>query len=464
MKKLFTLFLSCLVSLGLSAQLVEVTFAVDVTGVADVEAVFVAGAFQSWSPGNGALSNSDENPVWARTFMIAPGDYQYKFGLGNDWGNNEGMDGTSLTDNCSVADADGNINRTLTVEAGSDPIVVNFVYDACTMSEVEIGDTGGATPDPVMVTFAVDVTAVDPAPTEVFVAGGFQAWTPADGALSDDDGNGVWAGTFEVTPGTYEYKFGIGTDFGDNEGGEGIADCNSNDNRTITINESDNPTIVSVYNSCDVSSNPVDASDVVDVIFSVDMNDVSDMTDTLTVFVAGSFQGWTPADGTLDDADGNGIFRRSYQIARGTSLQYKFGIGTDFGNNETAGDGIADCSTDDNRTATIPADASETVYLSFKYNSCEEVDVTSVNDVSTLGNVSVAPNPMGNFTRITFENAGNDRHDVRITNMAGQTVRTYNAVRGNQLDVERGNLVSGLYFVTFRNGAGEQGSLKLMVR
>lgn len=460
MKSIFTLFLSCLLSLGLSAQLVEVTFAVDMTGQ-DADAVFVAGSFQSWTPGNGALSNSDDNAVWARTYMVAPGDYLYKFGIGNDWGNNEGGDPTGLTDNCSVADADGNINRTLTIEAGSDPIVINFIYDSCADSDVEIGDTGGGTPDPVMVTFAVDVNALDPAPADVFVAGAFQGWAPADGQLSDPDGNGVWSGTFEVTPGNYEYKFGLGTDWGTEEGGDGILDCQTNNNRTITINEGDNPTVVYVYNSCDVSSEPVDADDVVNVVFSVDMNDVTDMFDT--VFVAGSFQGWTPADGGLDDADGNGIWRRTYQIARGSSIMYKFGQGIDWGVNE-GGEGIAECSTDDNRTASIPADATGTIYLSFKYNTCEEVDVTSTNDVSTLGKVSVAPNPMSNVSRITFENSTNASHNVFVTNMAGQTVRSYRGVRGNQLDVERGNLVAGLYFITFRNSAGEQGSLKLMVK
>ena len=450
-----------MLSFTASAQLVEVTFAVDMNGV-DADAAFVAGDFQGWAPGNGGLNDPDGNGVFARTFMVAPGDIIYKFGIGNDWGNNEGMEGTALTDDCSTSDNDGNINRTLNVPAGSEPIVVNFVYDSCTESDTDFGDDGsGMTAEPVTVTFAVDVTGLETAPTEVFVAGSFQGWAPADGALSDDDGNGVWSGSFEVIPGDYEYKFGLGTDFGNNEGGEGIADCSMNDNRTLTVNEGDNPTVVYVYNSCETSSLPVDANDVVDVVFSVDMTDVMDMFDT--VFVAGDFQGWTPADGGLSDADGNGIWRRTYQLVRGSSIQYKFGIGLDFGNNE-GGEGIAECSTGDNRTATIPADAEGTVYLSFKYNSCEAVDVTSTDDVSTLGSVSVTPNPMGETTRISFENAGNATHDVYVTNMAGQVVRTYNAVRGNQLDIERGSLTTGLYFVTLRNDAGEQGSLKLMVK
>lgn len=458
MKRLFTLSFFFLLSLAMSAQLVQVTFAVDMSSQTGVGAAFVAGDFQSWSPGNGGLVDPDENGVWARTYTLAPGTYLYKFGIGNDWGNNEG----GGLEACGSDDGNGGYNRTFTIEAGDEPVVLNFIYDSCDASETDFGDDGsGTSPEPVMVTFAVDVTAVDPAPTEVFVAGSFQGWTPADGALSDEDGNGVWSRTFEVLPGDYEYKFGIGTDFGNNEGGEGIAACSANDNRTITVNEGENPTVVSVYNSCDVSTNPVDANDVVDVVFSVDMNDVTEDFDT--VFVAGNFQGWMPEVGGLDDADGNGIWRRTYQIARGTSIQYKFGQGTTWGVNE-GGEGIAECSTGDNRTATIPADAAGTVYLSFKYNSCEAVDVTSTSDVSTLGEVRITPNPMSDITRISFGNATNARHDVMLTNMAGQTVRRYQGVRGEQLDVERGNLAPGLYFVTFRNQAGEQGSLKLVIR
>ena len=458
MKQLFTLSFFFLLSLAASAQ-VDVTFAVDMTGQGGVDAAFVAGEFQSWTPANGTLDDSDGNGVWARTYSLAPGTYLYKFGIGADWGNNEGG---GLAD-CGVDDNNGGFNRQITVEEGM-PQTVVFLYDACDMSDLPVAEQAATVP----VTFAVDVTALSDVEA-VFVAGSFQdpMWQPMNGALSDDDGNGVWAATFDVVPGEYQYKFGIGNDWGNNEGGAGIADCSTDDNRTITVTEGDNPTVVYVYNSCAESNIPVegDAPDgLVEVIFSVDM---TGQTGVDAAFVAGSFQGWMPGDGALDDTDGNGIWRRSYRLMPGTNFQYKFGIGSDWGNNE--GDGLADCGLDDgnggfNRDFTIPEDAEETIYLSFEYNSCMAVDVTSTDNVSTLGNVRVAPNPMGAFTRISFGNVGNDRHDVSLVNMAGQTVRTYQGIRGNQLDVERGNLAPGLYFVTFRNDRGEVGSLKLVVR
>ena len=307
------------------------------------------------------------------------------------------------------------------------------------------------------VTFAVDMgeQEVD----AVFVAGDFQAWTPADGALTDDDGDNIWTRTYELPAGDILYKFGIGSDWGNNETADGgIADCSTDDNRTATIG-ADETTLAFVYNSCEEAELPTDDG-MVDVTFAVDLGTF----DVDAIFVAGEFQGWTPGDGALTDDDGNNVWRRTYSLMPGTYL-YKFGIGTDWGNNE--GVGLEACGVDDNnggfnRQFTITENSADTS-LAFVYNTCDAFDLTDVREVETLGAVNVFPNPMTQTARITFENPTNARHDVRIVNMAGRVVRSYQSVRGNELMIERGVLVSGLYFVTFTNEAGQSGSLKLMV-
>ena len=336
MKQFFTLLLAVLVSATLSAQLVEVTFAVDLEGQ-DADAAFVAGEFQGWTPADGALADDDGNGIWSRTYMLAPGTYLYKFGLGNDWGNNEGA---GLAD-CGVDDNNGGFNRQITVEANT-PMTVAFEYDSC--EEVD-EDPNGL----VEVTFGVDLSAAAPDADAAFVAGEFQGWTPGDGALADDDGNGIWTRTYMLAPGTtFLYKFGIGSDWGNNEGA-GLADCGED--------------------------------------------------------------------------DGNGGFNRSF---------------------------------------TVPMDASS-VDVAFVYDSCDEVDLTNVSNVSTITGVSLSPNPMTDVARVRFSNESNAVHNVRLSNMNGQVVREYPTVTGNSLVIERGALRSGLYFVTFRNDRGEVGSLKLMV-
>lgn len=48
-------------------------------------------------------------------------------------------------------------------------------------------------------------------PSEIFLAGTFNAWNPAnkDYLLKDEDGDGVYSITLQLAPGTYQYKFVI---------------------------------------------------------------------------------------------------------------------------------------------------------------------------------------------------------------------------------------------------------------
>ncbi|MEM6770164.1 MAG: T9SS type A sorting domain-containing protein [Bacteroidota bacterium] len=316
------------------------------------------------------------------------------------------------------------------------------------------------------VTFAVDMNGVDGTVDAAFVAGEFQNWTPADGALEDADMNGVWSRTYELAPGTYLYKFGQGNNWGMNEGG-GLADCGVDDNnggfnRQITLADGDNIIVNFKYDSCEDSELSFDGK--VALTLGVDMTGETGFD---AVFVAGEFQGWMPGDGALADEDGDGIWTRTYRVFPGATSLYKFGKGDNWGDNE--GGGLADCGEDDNnggfnRRYTVPDDGSTEYAIAFKYNGCEEVQLTSTTNLSTLGTVSLAPNPMVDFARINFDNTTNATHDVFVTSMSGQVVRQYQGVRGSQLDIERGNLRAGLYFVTFRNDRGEMGSLKLMVQ
>ncbi len=261
MKKLVTLFSFLMMTAFAQAQLVEVIFAVDMNNVTDFNpagGVFVAGAFQSWTPSAGALADADDNGVWHRSYMLAPGTYQYKFGIGADWGNNEGG---GLAD-CGVDDGNGAFNREITVTAGSAPRVLAFVYNGCAPATASYDGM-------VDVTLAVNVTNVsgfDPA-GGMFVAGEFQGWNPGGGALSDEDGNSVWARTYRLAPGTYLYKFGIGNNWGNNEG-SGLAACGVDDNnggfnRQLVV-PSDVTSLLQnfMYDSCDESGLPVNVTNV----------------------------------------------------------------------------------------------------------------------------------------------------------------------------------------------------------
>lgn len=56
---------------------------------------------------------------------------------------------------------------------------------------------------------SVTLVLVAPAAQTVAVAGDFNRWQPEVGALRDDDGDGVWTTTLQLSPGRYEYMFVI---------------------------------------------------------------------------------------------------------------------------------------------------------------------------------------------------------------------------------------------------------------
>lgn len=148
MKRIFTIAFFVAFAMVAFAQK-TLTFRVDMSlQTVDPAGVTVAGDFQgaaggtNWTPGQILLTDDDGNMIWEATATFAdaaPGDeivILYKYINGATWGPNEGIAGTLLTDECSVADAGGNINRTLTIPAGDAFATVAYQYDSCTPTSI----------------------------------------------------------------------------------------------------------------------------------------------------------------------------------------------------------------------------------------------------------------------------------------------------------------------------------------
>ena len=212
----------------------------------------------------------------------------------------------------------------------------------------------------------------------------------------------------------------------------------------------------------------------VSVTFSVDMNDAA-LADGDIVTLGGDFQTpamWTPGAEVFTDEDGNGVYVFTYDgLMPGQLLKYKYVI-NGWGTNEFGTEGAepGDCNEDDgsgniNRLFTIPEDATGTVVLpTYIYDSCliSELNVNT-NNVSTIQAVKFTPNPATDRTLISFENTANEAHNIIVTSMTGQVVSTLTTT-GNTAELSVADFAAGMYFVTFRNEAGEQGTEKLIVR
>lgn len=89
---------------------------------------------------------------------------------------------------------------------------------------------------------------------------------------------------------------------------------------------------------------------------------------------------------------------------------------------------------------------------------------TSTNDIKFEGEVSIAPNPMVERTALRFDNPNNETFDMVITNLTGQVIRTQNNINTDFVNIERGEMTSGVYFITLRNAKGATITEKLIVQ
>jgi hypothetical protein len=213
------------------------------------------------------------------------------------------------------------------------------------------------------------------------------------------------------------------------------------------------------------------------VYFAVDVSALA-AVDSTGIHMAGNFAGasggtaslpdWDPASGALEDADGNGVWQILVSLPAG-DYEFKFINGNGWGDNEgqsgTALD--ATCSNTDpngniNRTITISGD---TVVGPFIYDACTiSAMILNATNVSTAATMILAPNPMVDHAAILLSNPNNEVFNMTMTNMMGQVVRTENNINTNVINIEKADLVAGVYFVTLQNEAGAKITKKLIIQ
>lgn len=219
----------------------------------------------------------------------------------------------------------------------------------------------------ISVTFQVDMNQIilnngRVSANGVHVAGSFQGWDPGATALSDPQNDGIYTVTVTIANGSsIEYKFVNDNDWGADE----------SNNRVYTVSDADGNGMDTIPVVCfNVYGMDGTGCSTQGVVFRVDLNDeiVGGNFDpaTGTVSVAGSFQGWTPEATPLTDPDGDYVYTAVVDIPAGTSIQYKFVIGS--GGWES---NVGDCpgSEGGNRGATVQAN---TVLPVVCYNKCGE--------------------------------------------------------------------------------------------
>ncbi len=160
--------------------------------IGGVTAVSVAGSFNAWSATANPLADPDKDGIWSAVLDLPPGRVTYKFVVnGDQW----------MTDESAAdfeSDGFGGQNSVLVV--GDEPVIAGYGTTVKKAAPVAMGLR--------QVTFKFRPAKK---PDQLWLCGTFNDWTVGKTPMTDPDGDGEYAVTMLLAPGTYQYKFVVGT-------------------------------------------------------------------------------------------------------------------------------------------------------------------------------------------------------------------------------------------------------------
>ena len=184
--------LAALVLIASPASATKVTFRYQPV-IGGVSGVTVAGSFNAWNATDHPLQDTGKTGIWSAEYDIPPGRVTYKFVVnGDQWMTDEGAGET---------ESDGLGGQNSVVVVGDQPLVVGYGTTVKKVAPVKMGQRQ------VTFKFKPDHPTTDP----ISIAGAFNDWTVGKNLATDPDGDGTYTVTLLLAPGTYPYKFVVGS-------------------------------------------------------------------------------------------------------------------------------------------------------------------------------------------------------------------------------------------------------------
>jgi len=409
----------------------------------------------SWTPTENPMTDADGDNVWEINLPnVDPGDYQYKFVI-----NDGGWEGGAVGD--CPGGADGNRSSAFNGNT-TRPIVC---FDKCGDCELTVA------PEKYLVTFQVDMSnqlAQFDALDTVYVAGAFQSWTPGTSPMVDDGtlgdamaGDGIFTRQDSLIDGTYGYKFIYGDDWGFDE--TGLATCNGNGDRSLTVEGGDLAIPSVCFNTCDPTCPALAAP--INVTFVADLS--NEIPDANGVYVKGSFQ-WPQFRDSVTALEpiGNGIYESAPITLRPGEITFQYSNGPVSDDNENfafTDNGCGETNTVGTQLRLVDlTGVTQDTVIGYVYNTCTEFIVSNTTEISTAQNFRITPNPFTNQTIIQFDNINNTIHQLMITDITGKLIKSINNIRDNQVTISRDAMPAGVYFATLSNEKGELVTQKII--
>lgn len=290
------------------------------------------------------------------------------------------------------------------------------------------------------VTFKVNMSQVTVSPDGVHLAGSFQDWNPATTQMLDPDGDKIFEVVLELPANmSYEYKFVNGNAWGSDEGVPGS--CARNGNRFLDLGASDLELEAICYASCGPCVG------VFDVTFKVNMGEQTVSSDG--VHLAGNFQGWDPGKTAMTDPDGDGIYELTLSLSGGTSYQYKFVNGNQWGFDEAV---PGECAIDNNRY--LEVGTSNVILPAVCYGSCAACATGLINQ-SLDKSLLVYPNPTEGECQISFKYTEDETMRMKVYNALMQMVSSQNIqVRNGENQFKINIAQKGMFFISLESQKG----------
>ncbi len=307
----------------------NVTFKVDMSQTTGFTTPELNGTFNNWCGNCTQMSDANSDGIWEVTVSLQAGTYEYKFAHDNWAGSEQLTEGSS----CTVTNG-GFTNRVITVSGNTvlDPVCYASC-SACVVAVPGCNNSAAVNYNPAATTndgsclFAttlnVDMTCAGTF-SNVYATGPWCGWCGAEtyNVMTDANSDGIYTVVLNLAAGNVEYKYMVDNWssqenlIDDVQAGNGscapVTDGANYANRQIVVGTTAND----VYGRC--SACP---GNTYNVTFKVDLSQVTSSFTTPTV--NGSFNGWSGNANPLTDANNDGIWETTINLAPG-SYEYKF--------------------------------------------------------------------------------------------------------------------------------------------
>lgn len=299
--------------------------------------VRITGPWWNWDPNGGPIANNNGDGTWSVNFNPAPSEnMEYLWVVDGVQENliQEMINGATCA---PITDFANYANRLWQADSGN----IEDFFDQCSSCGIsactnpnasnynpEATNDNGSCLFPVH--FSVDMNQYQNPFGTVYISGIFNNWSSDANPLTDENNDGIWETTIDMSLGNQEYKFQL-DQWSVAENLNGSEPCTITFdqfvNRLLIVSELMNDAGLVCWNSC--ASCPTTS---VTLTFQVDL--ANETPDPSGVYIMGDFQGWNPSSTPMNHV-GYGLYTYSIQLNAGSNILFTYLNGNELIDQET---------------------------------------------------------------------------------------------------------------------------------